>query len=201
MQDAAVDHQRPKLVGQRLDLRRLERPTQAQHQVVADVALRVEVAVKVADVPRRRRRVVGDEVQVSVLGADPAVGQQRLFDVVVPVVPVVAARGVDHHDRHQRRLAGLHQGQRFKALVLRAEAAGEQGHRVGHPHEHELAGEEVAEGHQLWVAEDHVVGVGLKGQADRHAEGRLTARAAVARAHDPVAGPGDDHPARLRHGA
>ena len=122
-----------------------------------------------------------------------------LFDVILPALPEIAAGAVDEDDGHGDALAGLHEREDFEAFVHRAEAAGEERDRVAGADEHQLAGEEVFEVDQLGIVGDERVGGLLEGQADRQAEGRIGARAAVPRGHDPAAGAGDDHPPRGGH--
>ncbi len=119
-------------------------------------------------------------------------------DVMDEVLPELAARFVDQHERDEARLAGLHQGDDFQGFVERAEAAGEGGDRAGLAQEGELAGEEIAEGDELGVVADDLVGVLLEGQQDVEAEAFFRARALLRRAHDAVARAGDGHVVRLR---
>ena len=121
--------------------------------------------------------------------------RQMIVDVFVPLRPVIITGGIDHDDRHHVGLAGLDEREHFEALVVGAEAAGKQSHRIGLRNEHQLAGEEIAEQDQFFVTGDELVGVGLEWQANRHPERRFPASPVMAGPHDPVAGACDDHPA------
>ncbi len=94
-------------------------------------------------------------------------------------------------------LRGLDQGQRLEQLVERPEPAGVDHERVGVLHEHDLAGEEVAE----LDAEVHVrVEPLLQGQLDVAADRQAAAllAATVGGGHDPRPAAGDDRIATLR---
>jgi hypothetical protein len=174
---------------QRRQLGIVGRHPQAQHQQLAHEATRVVVAVEADDLAHGLVDVLGDAVQRHVVGIDqPAVAQVR-GHVLLPVPPVVPPRRVHEHHRHDLAASGLDQRQRLEALVVGAEAAREQRDRVGLLHEHQLAGEEVPEVDQLGVAVDDRVRPLLVGQPDVDAEGRLPARPALRRLHDPPPAP------------
>ena len=116
--------------------------------------------------------------------------------MLVPGLPVSAARPVDEHQRHQLALARLHQRQRFVTLVHRAKPAGEQRDGVGVPDEDQLAGKEILEGDQLLVLANDRVGRLFPGQTDVGAKALLRAGALVSGLHDARARAGNDHEPR-----
>ena len=108
--------------------------------------------------------------------------------------PVVAAHQ-DH--REVLDLAGLDQGQRLEQLVERPEPARVDHERVGVLHEHDLAGEEVAElDAEVHVRVEPLLHRQLDVAADRQAAALLAA--AVGGRHDPRPAAGDDRVATLR---
>ena len=70
---------------------------------------------------------------------------RREHRVAHPVQQPGPVRPADQDDRELPHLAGLDQRQRLEQLVERAETAGQDDEAVGVLHEHDLAGEEVAE--------------------------------------------------------
>ena len=165
-----------------------------QHEPAVDEAHRVVVGVEAHDLVDGHLDVVGGAEQREVVVADVARVEQLLGDERLPGVPVRAARNVEQHDRGRLCLARLQQGEQLERLVERAEATREQDERVRLLHELELAGEEVAEVHELRVAVEELRRRPLERQLDAHAEGLFGTGALDARFHDPGAGAGHDHP-------
>jgi len=169
------------------------------HEEVLDEAAGVEVAVEPRDDLDRLIHIVGNLVEVQVLGRDELVAQQVLAHLAVPGLPERAAGAVNQHQRHQLAFARLHEGQGFIALVHRAEAAREQGDGIRVADEDQLAGEEILEGDQFFIFANDGVGALLPGQADVDAEALFRAGALMAGLHDARAGAGNDHKARCRN--
>src|SRR5436309_850285 len=166
---------------------------QADHELAPDRARGVVDAVEARDLLDRLVDRGGHLEERHVLRRDEMLAQQVLLDVALPRLPVRAARRVHEHDRHELRLAGLHERQALVGLVVRAEAAREEGRRVRLLHEDELTGEEVAEGGELRVLADDLVRLLLEGEPDVDPEAPLAPRALLAGAHDAAARAGDDH--------
>ncbi len=174
---------------------------EAEDEFVADVAHGVIDAIEAEDLGGGFGEVVGDAEEVEVFLADHAFAEEFGSDVVAPLGPVGTAGALDHEDGDEGGLAGLDEGEGFEVFVLGAESTGEEGDGGGLFHEHDFAGEEVAEVDEFGVVGDDGVGALLEGEADGDAEGGFAAGAAVAGFHDAVAGAGDDHPAGVAHAA
>ena len=84
-------------------------PVEPQHQLAMHVAHAVIDAEESQDLLDGLVHAVGPPVKTQVLGADQALGQELLLDERLRRGPVVAARLVQHHHRHQVALAGLQQ--------------------------------------------------------------------------------------------
>ena len=102
--------------------------------------------------------IVDDGKEGEIFGVDQAPLQQLLGDKRVPVVPIVAPRSLEAHDRFRVALAGLHKGENLKSFIVGAESPGEQRDRVGFFLKHELAREEVLEGDEFGVIGNDGVG-------------------------------------------
>ena len=111
----------------------------------------------------------------------------------VPFVPIVAAGGLKAHDRLGIAFAGLGEGQNFKAFIMRPETAGKQGNGVGFFLKDEFAGKEVFERDEFGVIGDRGVRALLEGQHNIDPEAVFASGALLARAHDSVCAPGNDH--------
>ena len=109
-------------------------------------------------------------------------------------MPIGPAGRLDHHHRSGLGLPRLQQREELEGLVLGAEAAREDGVRMGLLDQHQLAGEEVAHLDQLGVLRDEGVGLPFVRQPDVHAKGVVPPRPLQPGGHDPGPGPGDHHP-------
>ena len=101
---------------------------------------------------------IGHLVQRHVGGTDHVPAEQLPADELIPLLPIIVPRIVDAHDRKHVALAGLHQGQNLKPLIMRAEPAGKEHDGIRFLHKQKLAREEVFEMHQLLIAGDDGVG-------------------------------------------
>ena len=72
-----------------------------------------------------------------------------LAKIFLEGAPEIPTGGVDHDQRNDVGLPGLHEGEGLKGLVHRAEAARKKGDGVGMLHEVQLAGEEIFEGEKF----------------------------------------------------
>ena len=125
---------------------------------VFDEAAGVKVAIETRDDAHGVFRVVGDLVEVQVVGRNQLFAQEMFADVFVPRFPIRATGSIHQDERHETALAGLHQSERFEAFVHRAEAAGEKDDGVGVANEDQFAREEVFERDELLVFVDDRVG-------------------------------------------
>src|SRR5262249_27248602 len=191
--DPPLCDERREVAGQRLAQGWRYRTGQPDHPVAADVPRRVVDAVEGRDLLDRLADAGRGPEERQVLLVDEAAPEQVVVHVLQPGFPVRPARRVEEHDRYRVHLAGLRQRQRLVALVVGAEPAREEHDRVRFLHEHELAGEEVAEGDELRVVLDELVRVLLEGEPDVDAEAPLASRPLLAGAHDAVPAAGDDH--------
>ena len=169
----------------------------AEEELVADVAAGVVVAVKSFDVAEGVFGVLGDVVEVGVVGRNEAGAEEFGFDEAVPGAPVRAAGLFDEDDGERIAAAGLDEGEDFEAFIMGAEAAREEGDGVGFLDEDELAGKKVAEVDELGITFDDGIGALFEGEFDGDAEGVGFAGAFVAGSHDAATGTGDDHEARV----
>ena len=83
-----------------------------------------------------------------------------------PGLPIIAARPVEHEDRNDARLAGLHERQDLERLVHRSEAAREQRKRMRFFDEVQLAIKKIIEIDQLRIALDDFVRLLLERQSN-----------------------------------
>ncbi len=90
---------------------------QANHESAFQPAAGVEIAVELGDFLHRVFGRMHQAHQAHVGRQDIVILQQLFLHELQGVFPVAAARLVEQHDRHQRTLAGLYQGQHFQCLV------------------------------------------------------------------------------------
>src|SRR5215467_4583412 len=181
------------------ELRGLQRSVQPEDQVIADNPRRVIDAVEAGHLADCLFRRVDDPEQRGVLGVDEASLDEGAGDPAVPDSPVRLRPSLHEDDRHQRRLARLHQREELERLAHRPEATREERHTACFFDEKELAGEEILEGDQLGVRGDPRIRFLLEGQANVQPEALLPRRPFLRGTHDPGAGTRNDHPARLGH--
>ena len=97
---------------------------------------------------------IGHREQREVLRTEQLPRQKLLPHEGEPRGPVRSAGCVHADDRQHVAFARLHERENLEQLVLRAESAGEQDHRMNLLHEHQLPCEEVAERDQLLILVD-----------------------------------------------
>ena len=171
----------------------------ADDHAFADPAVGDEVLVETDDLGDGGVDAVGHLEEGEVGLADEAVLDEILAEEGEPGFPIVAAGGIDEDEGEDAAFSGLHEGEDFESFVHGAEAAGEEGDGVGLFDEVELAGEEVVEVDEFFVAVDDFVCALLERETDVEAEGFLAAGSALGGAHDAIAAAGDDHVIELAH--
>src|SRR5437879_3719869 len=133
----------------------------------------MKVAVELQYLRDRLVHIVRDDEKLEIVLVHKSHLQQVFVGEVEPRFPVVAARRIDHHQRQDARLAGLHQREHFESFVERAETTRKKRDRVCFFYEVELSGEEIVEVNQLRVAFDDDIGLLLERQPDVQAETAL----------------------------
>ena len=105
----------------------------------------------------------------------------------------MAVWAVDHHDRNDGHLSGLHEGEDFKALVMRSKSAREESEGAGLLGKVQFAREKVVEVNELWVAMDRGVCGLLERKTDIESETLLGAGTGLGGAHDAIPPASDEH--------
>ena len=159
----------------------------------------MEVVVKVHHLAAGELEIIRDLEQGEILLGDQAVSEQVLAEIFLEGAPEISAGGVDHDQRDDVGLAGLHEGEGLERFVHGAEASREEGDGIGVLHEVQLTGEEVFESEKLGVPADGFVGFLLEGQLDVQGKAVFAPGTGLGGAHNAIPAAGDDHVARLLH--
>ena len=165
----------------------------ADDHFFAHPAVGVEIPVEVRNVLHGVVHIVSEVDEMEVGLGDKTIGQEVVCDKSAPSFPVVAVRAVNHHDGNNGHFSGLHEGEDFKALVVRSESAWEEGEGTGLLGKVQLAGEKIIEVDELRVAMDGRVGSLLEREPDVESETLLGSGSGLGGAHDAIAPACDEH--------
>ena len=172
---------------------------QANHELLTDPPVRVEVPVELENMVDSIIHILGDGEEAEIVGRNQALTQKVSSQEFGPALPVGSFYFVDQDDWYNSGLTSLHQGQTFETFIHRSKAAGKQCDGVRFLNEIHFSSKKIIEIYQFRIAINGLVGFLLEWQPDVKTEAVLSTGSALGGAHNPVTASSDDHVSAFAH--